>query len=150
MPPLAPGAVAPPIPGPGLEARPRAVFFYKVTCPICQLAAPQVQRIEDGNPGSVLGIGQDPADRLDAFAAEHGVTFRSLSESPPYGVSTAYGIRTVPTTFLVGREGTILRTVEAWDRDGLNGLSRHLSDLTGRPYAPVSDSDDGLPPFRPG
>lgn len=148
--PLPRGATAPKIPDLPLEDGPRALFFYKVTCPVCQMAAPKVQTIEQAYPGAIVGVGQDPADRLDAFATEHGVTFPSASEDPPYETSRAYGIEIVPTTFLVDGDGTILRTVQAWDRDGLNDLSQHLAELLDRPYVPVSTPGDGLPPLRPG
>ena len=69
---------------------------------------------------------------------------------PPYPLSDAYGVRVVPTLFLVGTDGTVLHLVESWDRDGYNEAARRLAELTGRPSVTVSHSTDGLPPFRPG
>ena len=40
MSPLAVGDVAPEIPGVSFDAGPSVLFFYKVTCPTCQMAAP--------------------------------------------------------------------------------------------------------------
>ena len=150
MPPLTPGTTAPTIPGLGLEDGPRALFFYKVTCPVCQMAAPKVQTFQAAYPGRIVGIGQDPREKLGAFEAEFGLTFPSLVDAPPYSVSNAYGIEVVPTTFLVDERGTILETVESWDRDGLNRVSGRLAELTGAGYAEISNRSDGLPPFRPG
>jgi peroxiredoxin len=147
--PLAPGAPAPVVPGVDLDSAPRVLFFYKVTCPVCQMAAPAVQAFERAYPGRIVGIGQDPTGKLQAFANEYGTTFDSVSDAPPYPVSDAYGIRVVPTVFLV-QAGAIVETVESWNRDGLNSVSVRLADLTGAPYAPVSEPTDGLPPFRPG
>lgn len=130
-------------------AGPRALFFYKVTCPVCHMAAPKVEAFERGYAGRILGIGQDPEPALRAFSEEAGTTFPSLSDLSPFPLSNAYGIRTVPTMFLV--EGGVVRaTVEAWDRLGLNALSREMAERTGEPFAPVSRDGDGLPPFRPG
>ncbi len=147
--PLAPGSPAPPVPGLEETEGPRALFFYKVTCPVCQMAAPKVEAFERGYPGRILGIGQDPEPELTAFSGAAGMTFPSLSDLRPFPLSNAYGIRTVPTMFLV--EGGLVRaTVEAWDRRGLNALSREMADRTGEPFAQVSMDGDGLPPFRPG
>ncbi len=78
------------------------------------------------------------------------MTFPSVEDPSPYPVSNAYGLAVVPTTVLVGSDGTVLQAVEAWDREGLNGLSERLASLTRAEYVPISHSGDGLPPFRPG
>jgi peroxiredoxin len=144
------GSNAPPLPGVDFQAGPLALFFYKVTCPVCQMAAPKVQGFEQAYPGRIVGIGQDPQEKLTAFAGEFGMGFRSLMDAPPYDVSNAYGIEVVPTTVLVDRDGTVLDSVESWDRDGLNRVSARLAELTGSPPTEISSNADGLPPFRPG
>jgi peroxiredoxin len=149
MSPLAPGAPAPVVPGVDLESGPLVLFFYKVTCPVCQMAAPAAQAFERAYPGRIVGIGQDPMPKLQTFAQEYRTTFASVPDAPPYPVSDAYGIQVVPTVFLV-EAGAIGETVESWNRDGLNSVSVRLADMTGAPYAPVSETTDGLPPFRPG
>lgn len=147
---LPPGSPAPPLPGFDFAAGPTVLFFYKVTCPVCQLAAPAVQRFDISYPGRIRGVGQDPPDELASFAGRHDVTFPSIPDRPPYELSDAYGIRVVPTTFLVAQDGTILESVESWDRDGLNQVSRRLAALLSREFVPVSEDGDGRPPFRPG
>lgn len=149
MPPLPAGASAPPVPGVDVAADPTALFFYKVTCPVCQLAAPKVQSFESAYPGRIVGIGQDAPEKLHDFARHYGLTFGSNTDTPPYPVSDAYGIRVVPTTFLVAH-GTIEAVAESWDRDGLNDLSARLARLIGVEPVPISVAGDGLPPFRPG
>jgi hypothetical protein len=146
--PLQPGAEAPDIPGIDLQ-EPRAVWFHKVTCPVCQLAAPVAQRLEDAYAGRVVGVGQDPTERLEEFSGEFGMTFPVLTDEPPYSVSKAYGITTVPTLFLV-QGGRITDVVESWDRDGYNRASGRLAELTGSEPTTLSDPADGLPSFRPG
>jgi peroxiredoxin len=150
MAPIAPGTPAPPIDGLDLGAAPAALFFFKVTCPVCRMAAPKVASLAEGYPGRVVGIGQDPAPKLAAFADEHGMGFGSASDPPPYAASRAYGIETVPTLFVIDAQGAIAETVESWDRAGYNRASRTLGDLAGLPYHEVSNERDGLPAFRPG
>jgi peroxiredoxin len=136
--------------GVSFDRAPRVLFFYKVTCPVCQLAAPAVQRFEEAYPGHVAGVGQDPEGKLEAFSGQYGLSFPVAADDPPYPASLAYGVRVVPTVFLVDGRETILDVVESWDRDGLNRVSQRVAELAGTAYAPISTPDDGLPPFRPG
>jgi thiol-disulfide isomerase/thioredoxin len=147
--PLTPGATAPPVPGIDISNGPGLLYFYKVTCPVCQMAAPKAQALQDAYPGRVFGVGQDPEEKLSAFDAEYAMAIPRVPDLPPYEQSNAYGIRVVPTVFLV-QDSTVLDTVESWDRDGYNRVSRRMADLTGSDYAEISSAGDGLPPFRPG
>jgi thiol-disulfide isomerase/thioredoxin len=147
---LQPGSTAPSLPGIDFSAGPTVLFFYKVTCPVCQMAAPPVSRFERAFPGRIRGIGQDPQEKLADFESAYALGFPSIPDLPPYEVSNAYGIRTVPTTFLVDSDSSILDTVESWDRDGLNRVSKELAALVGADFAQISEPGDGLPPFRPG
>jgi thiol-disulfide isomerase/thioredoxin len=146
--PIAPGMPAPPIDG-ASDHDAHAVVFYKVTCPVCQMAAPKVQALADAFPGRVTPVGQDPSDRLAAFGDEYGMSAAPVVDAPPYDASEAYGVRTVPTVFLV-EDGTVTDTVEGWDREGFNRVAGRLAEVTGAAYRPVSEAGDGLPPFRPG
>jgi peroxiredoxin len=148
MEPIGPGSPAPPIEGTDLE-EPRVLFFYKVTCPVCQLAAPVAERMQAAYPGRIVGVGQDDETKLRSFAAQYGATFPSAVDEPPYPASRSYGVRVVPTLFLV-QEGVVRDVVESWDRDGFNRIAQGLAELTGNESVALSTPDDGLPPFRPG
>ena len=148
MAPLAPGEPAPPIDDRPSDG-PRMLFFYKVTCPTCQLSAPVADRLRRAFPDRFVGIGQDPPDKLESFARRFGASFDSISDAPSYEVSDAYGIRTVPTLFIVDRD-TVIETAESWDRDAWNRVAMRMGQLVGAEVEPVSSEGDGLPPFRPG
>jgi thiol-disulfide isomerase/thioredoxin len=147
--PLTSGATAPPVPGIDLSDGPGLLFFYKVTCPVCQMAAPKAQAFQDAYPGRVFGVGQDPEEKLVAFDAEYAMAFPRVPDLPPYEQSNAYGIEVVPTLFLV-QDSMVLDTVESWDREGYNRVSQRLAELSGSAYVEISSAGDGLPPFRPG
>jgi hypothetical protein len=72
------------------------------------------------------------------------------SDAPPYGISNAYRIETVPTTIVIDGQGNVSDVVEAWDREGLNRASKALADLLGADPVIVSEPSDGLPAFKPG
>lgn len=144
------GDVAPRVPGVPFGEGPVALFFYKVTCPTCQLAAPTMANFERAYPGRVVGIGQDPQDVLESFGEVHGMGIRSVEDRPPYDVSNAYGIVSVPTLVLVAEDGVVRHVVGAWDREGFNEASRRIADALGVATEPISVEGDGLPDFKPG
>jgi peroxiredoxin len=125
------------------RAGPVVLAFFKVTCPVCQMAAPKVQALADAGV-RVVGVGEDPPAELQSYAGRYGQKVTTLTEAAPYATSDAYGIDTVPTLFLVDSDGTVRDTVVSWDRDAWN----RLAAAAGAP--PVSDENDGLPAFRPG
>ena len=149
MSPLQAGDVAPVIPE-VVFGDPVSLFFYKVTCPTCQLAAPTMRLFERAFPGRVVGIGQDPAAKLVLFAAEHDMGISSIEDVPPYAISEAYAVESVPTLFLVGGDARVIESVGAWDRDGFNRVAATLAELTNVEPVLVSRPGDGLPPFKPG
>jgi thiol-disulfide isomerase/thioredoxin len=143
------GSAAPPVPG-VTAGGPRALLFYKVTCPTCQMAAPVMDRFEQAFPGRIAGVGQDPPDALEAYAATYGQSFPSVPDLPPYGTSNAYGVQHVPTLFVIDGAGRVADVVESWDRDATNRASATLAGLLGAEAVTISDPSDGLPAFRPG
>lgn len=128
----------------------RGLFFYKVTCPTCQLAAPVMQHFERAFPGLVVGIGQDPASELERFTHEYDMGIASIEDAPPYPISAAYAVESVPTLYLVGVDGRVAESVGAWDRDGFNRVAASLAAHTGAEPVLVSTPDDARPPFKPG
>jgi thiol-disulfide isomerase/thioredoxin len=150
MSPLAVGDVAPPVPGVAFGAGPVGLFFYKVTCPTCQLAAPTMGAFERAFPGRVIGVGQDPEEKLARFTRDYSMGIPSIEDAPPYPVSNAYAIVSVPTLYLVGEDGRLLESIGAWDRSGFNRVARRIAELTGGEPVEVSSPDDGLPEFKPG
>lgn len=149
MKPLRSGSVAPAIPGVALADGPRGIVFLKVSCPVCQMAAPKLSVFEAAYPGRTVAVGQDGEPDLRAFERRFGLEPPALSDPAPFDLSNAYGIRVVPTVFLVNG-GLVEDVVESWDRDGLNRISERMASLLGVPSRPISDPADGLPPFRPG
>jgi peroxiredoxin len=150
MSPLQVGDPAPLVPGVAFGDGPRGLFFYKVTCPTCQLAAPTMRVFERAFPGRVVGIGQDPDEALERFTDEYDMGIGSISDAPGYAVSDSYAVQSVPTLYLVGDDGRVLESVGAWDREGFNRVAGTLAERTGAAPVAVSTPDDGRPAFKPG
>jgi AhpC/TSA family len=144
------GDRAPEVPGVAFGDGPVGLFFFKVTCPTCQLAAPTMAAFDRSFPGRVMGVGQDPSDRLARFVDEYAMAIETVEDPPPYPASDAYGIETVPSLFLVGQDGVLLDAVGAWDREGFNRVAASIASITGGEAIEVSTPGDGLPAFKPG
>jgi peroxiredoxin len=122
---------------------PVVLAFFKVTCPVCRMAAPKVRAMADGG-ARVVGVGQDPRPALVAYRDRFDQLVPTVPDTAPYPVSSAYGLAAVPTLFLVGPDGVVADAVAGWDREGWNRVAAAAG------ASPVSADGDGLPPFRPG
>ena len=96
---------------------PVLLAFFKVSCPVCQLTLPFVERLASGRL-PVCGISQNDDEDTRQFAREFGLTFPLLldREEDDYTASNAFGIAHVPTLILVERGGAVERVVEGWSR----------------------------------
>ena len=121
-----------------LPTAPALLVFFKITCPVCQLTLPFLDRISAGL--RVFGISQDDAEDTEEFNRRYGVTFPTLLDTYEggYEASNAYGISTVPSLFLVERDGTISWTLTGFARSELSGLGARFGIQTFRDgeYAP--------------
>jgi thiol-disulfide isomerase/thioredoxin len=122
---------------------PTIIAFFKVTCPVCKMAAPKIAALAESG-ARVVAVGEDPTPALATFRDQFAQRVPTVSEPAPYEVSEAYGVRSVPSLVLVGPDGVVVDSAGAWDREKWNALSQAAGG------GAVSDESDGLPPFRPG
>jgi peroxiredoxin len=140
------------------EARtkgPVVAVFYKVSCPVCQMALPFLDRIFKayGNSGkfTFVGISQDNAADTQAFSRKFGVTFPVLLDPVgKYPVSNAYGLTNVPTTFLISAEGGIDFATVSWSKADVEQLNRRLALVANETPAQVFLPNEKVSEFKPG
>jgi peroxiredoxin len=103
---------------------PVLLTFFKVTCPICQLTFPFLERLHRAGTMPIYGVSQNDDEDSREFNREFGVTFPTLldREEGGFRVSNAFGISSVPTMFLVERDGTIARVIEGWRKKEIEWL----------------------------
>ena len=136
-----------------LKQGPVLLAFFKVSCPVCQMTFPFLERIHQGVKGKtnvrVWGISQDDAGDTRAYAREYGCTFPLLLDDSGYPVSNAYGLTNVPTLFLVKPDGTIQLTSVGFDRKDIEAAAAEFGKLTGQSLRVFQPSDQ-VPDFKPG
>jgi peroxiredoxin len=103
---------------------PALLAFFKNSCPVCQLTFPFLERLQQAGTLPVYGISQNDAADTRAFAKRYGTTFPMLLDSKASGfpVSNAYGISSVPTMFLIARDGSIAQTMLGWRKQEIAAL----------------------------
>jgi len=87
--------------------------FWDTWCPPCRRALPHLQELSQTYAGDlvVVGVamGRDGEAKVRSYIKENGLTFEFvLADAPQYQVMRDFGgIRSIPTTFLLDRDGVI-------------------------------------------
>jgi peroxiredoxin len=124
----------------------RAVLaFFKVTCPVCQLTFPFLDRLYQEGSAQFWAIAQDGARDTREFVSEFGITFPALldEDSRAYPASNAYRISHVPSMFLVEPDGSV-----SWASNGFS--RRELADLGERLGVETFTPEDRVPEWKAG
>ena len=140
------------------EARkkgPVVAAFFKVSCPVCQLTFPYLERIFKayGKSGkfTLVGISEDNAADTRSFNREFGVTFPALLDpAGKYPASNAYGLTHVPSVFLISPEGEIESSFVGWSKADMEQLSRTLAGTANATPAEIFRVGETVPEARPG
>jgi thiol-disulfide isomerase/thioredoxin len=104
---------APPLGGPwvnappkGGEGRPSLVHFWATWCPSCRLEHGTIERLAREHPVVTVAMQSGDAADVAAYMQERGVSFPvRLDEGGE--VAARWGVRGVPTTFVVDADGQI-------------------------------------------
>ena len=97
----------------GLRGRPVLIDFWATWCGPCQRTMPEIERLHRRYRGRLEVVGINIEGRTPevlAFLDKGGYSFRILFDSGNFEAATAsrYGVRSIPRTFLLDREGRIL------------------------------------------
>jgi peroxiredoxin len=128
-----------------LKAKPAVLAFYKVSCPVCQITLPFLERIAQSGALDLRAVSQDNAKASERFNREYGITFPTLLDpaDADYPASNAYEITHVPSVFLVEPDGSIGWTMEGFSRSQLEELAR-------RAGVAVFTANDHVPEWKAG
>ena len=154
---LAPGDIVPPVEGYGLDGRQSVVSyagakltvvnFWATWCVPCREEMPALEKIHKAHDSGLQVIGaliNDPAtvEEVQAALTDTGATYRVVAL--PEGAGHAWGgITLVPATFLIDRDGKLVRKFVGTDEAAVKAMAKDVDDyLAGRPlgnpYIPKS------------
>ena len=124
---------------------PALLAFFKISCPVCQLTFPFLERLHAAGTLAVYGISQNDARDTRDFNEDFGVTFPALldDEDDGFPASNAFGISSVPTLFLVEPGGAISHVIEGWRK-------KEMEFLATKAGAPVFRQGDNVPEWKAG
>ena len=128
-----------------LQNGPALLVFYKISCPICQLTAPYIQRLAAGRALQVVGISQDDESSTQGFNQRFGVMFPTLLDQSKegYPASNGFGISTVPSLFLIEQDGIIAKAFQGFSK-------RDIEALGERAGSPIFRPEDNVPEWKAG
>jgi peroxiredoxin len=123
---------------------PVLLAFFKVSCPVCQMTFPFLERIHVAGTMPVYGISQNNAEDTHDFNRAFRISFPTLLDpEDEFPASNAFGISHVPSLFLVERDRTISWTLDGWSRKDIQSLAAKAGV---NPFHP----DDQVPEWKSG
>ena len=107
-----------------LHGGPVLLAFFKVTCPVCQMTLPFLERLHAAGTTRVFGVSQNSAEDTAQFARHFGLTFPMLLdlEENSFVTSNDYAISSVPTMYLIEADGKIASVIEGWVKADMERL----------------------------
>jgi peroxiredoxin len=124
---------------------PALLAFFKVSCPVCQMTLPFLQRIQSTGKLPIYGVSQNNSRETREFNQRFGITLPTLLDSSRAGyvVSNAFGISSVPTMFLIETDRSIARAMEGWRKSEIAQLGALAGVNPFRPEDSVPDAKAG-------
>jgi peroxiredoxin len=104
---------------------PALLAFFKISCPVCQMTFPFLDRIHTPGRLAIYAVSQNDEEDTRYFNEHFKVALPTLLDSEDNGfpASNAFGISSVPTMFLVERDGTVSRIIEGWVKQDIEWLA---------------------------
>jgi len=152
------GAEAPSVPFTGLDGTsasvpellvsgPVALAFFKVSCPVCQLAFPYLERIHESGKGvKLIGVSQDDASSTRQFLDRFSITFPTRLDlrDTGYTASNAFGITHVPSVFVIEPGGHVSHSWSGFSKKDMEDLAARAG------MAKLFQSHEYVPDFKAG
>lgn len=136
-----------------LARGPVLAAFFKVSCPTCQYTFPFLERLYQqfrSQGVQIWGIVQDTARDSQRFAKEYGVTFPILVDDEPYETSQEYGLKFVPTLFLIAPDGQVEISGDGFSRSDLLEIQHYFAKHFSMTPPPLFLPDEKIPEYKPG
>lgn len=129
------------------EAEGALVVVGHSECPTTRLMLSALDRLHRRRTRriAVSALLQDEPDGARALARDLGLALPLVLDGDPYPVTSALDLEGVPTTFLLGTDGAVRETLQAFSRADVERLGALLGV-----EGPVFAADEKVPAHRPG
>ncbi len=134
------------------DGTPTLLVFFETDCPTCRLMFPYLARLARelaSEKVRIIGISQDGEPPTREFVDRLNPGFPILLDRD-LTVSERYDPLAVPTLFLIGSDGTVSKTLTAFDKAELNALAGELFSACGLAPRQIAEPFDGAPERKPG
>src|SRR5262249_32385973 len=101
---------------------PAVIVFAHADCPTSTLALRRLAAAAAVDGITLACVAEETPARAAQLARRTGVRFPVLAEPPPFDVSRAYGVETVPTAVRIEPGGDVTGTVVGWDLEKYQAL----------------------------
>ena len=130
------------------------IVFFKDSCPASEMVIPRLtplSRALEAEERFFLAVAQETEEAARSYIGRHKLPFRVAWEGAPYRTSSAYGVVTVPTLFVVDGTGVIAERVEGFIKSEYLALGAGIEQALALGRAPsVLDRLEELPDIKPG
>jgi peroxiredoxin len=114
------------------RGRPLLLHFWATWCPVCNLVQGSIADLAVDHPVLTVAMDDAPADSVRAYLDGKGLDYPVIHDRD-HAISSRYGIRGVPTTFVIDASGRIRFVTRGYTP----GIGLHLRlwwvGLTGGP-----------------
>ena len=111
---------------------PVLLVFVEQDCPTSRMTLERLEPLRaafESAGARIVAVHEDPVEVAARTMRRCHAGYPAVSEPPPYATSAAYEIATVPSAFLIGRDGRVLERVEGWSREDFDRIAvRVLGD----------------------
>ena len=133
------------------RSAPALVVFVSEECPTSRMTLERLEALREpfaAAGATLVAIHEDAADVAAETMRRCGATYLALVEPAPFGTAEAYGVRTVPTTFLIDENALVQAAVEGWNRAELQALAERVASRKPSGPAPLLTAEP--PAMKPG
>jgi peroxiredoxin len=119
-----------------LKNGPVVLAFFKISCPVCQLAFPFLERLHaDGTGLQFVGVSQDDEASTKLFLERYGINFPVLYDraADRYPASNAFGITHVPSVFVIEPDGSVSHSWSGFSKADFTKLAARAGAVIFRP-----------------
>ncbi|MGH9450083.1 MAG: peroxiredoxin family protein [Terriglobia bacterium] len=136
-----------------LARGPLLVVFFKISCTTSQFTAPHIERLYQqiaSRGGQIWGISQDSATDTSRFARQYSLTVPILLDEKPYLLSRQYGLKFVPSIFLVDPDTRIRMAFDGFSKRDLLETQGFFADHFSFVPPPFFPDAKKIPQYKPG